>query len=69
MGVVEQALANRVGERGLLDVGMPLLDRELAGDDGGMQVVAILEHLEQILALLVLERGEGEVVDDEHVGA
>ena len=31
--------------------------------------VAILEDLEQVLALLVLERGEAAVVDDEHVDA
>jgi hypothetical protein len=35
MSVVEEAVADGIGDHWISDVIVPLLDRELAGDDGG----------------------------------
>jgi len=56
MSVVDEAVENGVGERWAADDLMPLLDRNLAGDEGRGALVAILDDFEEI-ALLRL--GEG----------
>jgi hypothetical protein len=47
MAVVDDAVEDGVCERGLVDVGVPLIDGELAGDQRGFLVVAILEDLQR----------------------
>ena len=69
MGVVKDAVANGVGQRRVADVRVPLFGEQLAGDDGGAQAVAIVEDFVQVMALLLLERGQSEVIDDEDVEA
>ncbi len=66
---VEHAIADRVGERGVADVLVPCLGRELSCNDDGARIVAVVEHFEQILALLIGERCDAEVVDHQHVEA
>ena len=44
--VVDEPIEDGVGERRLVDVGMPLIDGELAGDERGFLVVAILQDLQ-----------------------
>lgn len=41
---------------------MPSRDEELAGDDGGAAAVAVLEHFEQVVARLVVERLQASIV-------
>ena len=48
---------------------MPALARQLAGDDRRARAVAVLEDLEQVVALPVGERAEAPVVEDEDVDA
>jgi hypothetical protein len=69
VGVVQESVTDRIGERRLADVIVVLGRGQLAGDDGRPGAIAILEDLEQIAPLLVLERGEGEVIEEQHVGA
>lgn len=45
MSVVEQAIEDGVGDRGFTDPGMPVLDRQLRGNDGGAPVAAIIDQL------------------------
>ena len=54
---------------GVAEVVVPLGRRELAGDDGGAGAVAVLQDLEQVAALLVRDRREAPVVDDQDVDA
>jgi hypothetical protein len=56
VGVVHAAVADGVGQRRVTDDGVPVLRLELAGDDGRARVVAVIEQLKQVLAVL---RGEG----------
>jgi len=66
---VKEAVADGVGQSGVGEVVMPLGWRELAGDDGRAGAIAILEDLEEVAALLILDRGEAPVVDHEDVDA
>src|SRR5262245_18869120 len=54
VGVVQQAIADGVGQGRVADVIMTLTGWELAGDDRRAAAVAILEDLEQIPSLLIL---------------
>src|SRR2546426_12078875 len=64
VGGVNEAVADGVGQCGLPDRLVPLLDGELAGDERGGPLVTVLEDLEEVAPFLVLERCQGEVVED-----
>lgn len=67
MGIVYHAVADRVGDRGVTQGGVPLSGRELARDDRRGSVVPVLEDFEEVAALAVLERSDEQVVEHEHV--
>ena len=69
MGVVEEAVADGVGEGGIADEGVPLGDGELAGQDGGAGAVPVVEEFEEVTAILVSERVEPPVIDEQDVDA
>jgi hypothetical protein len=69
VSVVEQAIADGVGQRGLAEVVVPLGGWELAGDDRRAAAVAVFEDLEQVAALLILDGGEAPIVEDEDIEA
>ena len=69
MGVVEEAIADGVGDGGVAEVVVPLRNGDLAGEDRGTVAVAILDDLEQIPALEVADRRDPPVIEDEHVDA
>lgn len=58
-----------VGVGGIADQRVPLVDGELAGDDGGAAAVAILENnLQEVVAGCCVKRLEAPVVEDEEIG-
>jgi hypothetical protein len=67
VGGVKDAVADGVRGGGIGEVVVPVLGIELAGDDGGPCAVTVFEHFEQVAAFGVRDRGDGEVIDDEHV--
>ena len=68
MGVVDEAVEEGIDDGGIGDDLVPVLDRHLAGDDGGSALVAIVDDFEEIATLLAGERGEPPVViEDEQV--
>ena len=69
MGVVNEAVEDCIGVGWIADHRVPVLDGELAGDDGGTTPVAVLENLEQIVAGLGVERLQSPVVEDEELDA
>src|SRR3989442_3351595 len=69
MGVVQQAVADRVGRGRLAEVVVPLGGRQLARDDGRVGAIAILQDLEEVAALRILDRRQPPVVDDEDIEA
>ena len=68
MGVVQDTIADGIGQRGMPQVVMPQGRRELAGDDGRPEVIAILEDLEEILPVLVSNRRQPPVIEHKDVG-
>jgi hypothetical protein len=66
VGVVDEAVEDGIGDSGLAERAVPVADRELAGDDGGAELVAVLDDLEQIGGLFGCERSQRQVVDDEN---
>ena len=64
---MNQAVQDRIGKCGIFDVRMSLLDVELAGDDRGGSVVAIIEDFQEIALSLVGQRRDREVIDQEQV--
>ena len=48
---------------------MPAIARELTGDDRGPRAIAVVEDLQQVLALRVLEPDEAPVIEDEDIDA
>ena len=67
--VVHEAIEDRVGDRRLAQIRVPLIARELARDDRRAGGVAILHHLEEVLALDVAQGGEPPVIEHQHVDA
>src|SRR6185437_10049964 len=54
-----------VGKRGLPEIGMPGVHGELAGDERGAGVDAVIEDLQEICSVLGGQRGESPVVEDD----
>ena len=69
MGVVDEAVEDGVGQRGVADHVVPTVDRELAGDEGRGALVAVVDDLQQIAALLGGERCQAPIVEDEQLDA
>ena len=67
--VMHQSVKDGVAQGGVPDDLVPLLDGELAGDQGGAQAVAVLQDFEDVTALLFGEVGQSPVIDDEQVEA
>ena len=53
---MDDAVEDGVGEGGIADHLVPAIDRDLAGDQQRAPVVAVIDDLEQIAALLGVER-------------
>ena len=61
--IVHEAIEDSVGIGRIADHVVPLVDRDLAGDDGGASAVAFFENLEEIVACGGVERFETPVVE------
>src|SRR5262252_6152473 len=66
---VDEAVEHRVGNGGIADVSMPVVDWQLAGDDGGSAAVPIVDDFQQIASLLCGERCQSPVIENEHLHA
>ena len=64
VGVVDEAVEDGVGERGVADDLVPLLDRNLAGDQNRRALVAILEDFEEIALLGLGELRQAPIIQN-----
>lgn len=69
VGVMDQSVEDRVGERRVAQVAMPVIDRQRTGDQRGAALVAIVEDVEQIAHGLMGERREAEIIEEQQVDA
>jgi hypothetical protein len=65
VGVVHEPVEDGVGDGAIAEIGMPPIERQLAGDEDRGAIVSIVEDLQQVAHRLIGERRETEVVDDE----
>ena len=69
MGIVQQPVADRIGLIRIPDDGMPVLDRELGGDQGGGTFGSVLDHFHEIAALGVFQWPEEPIIDGQELEA
>lgn len=67
--VVDQSIEDSVGEGRILELAVPELDRELAGDEHAAALVAVFEQFEQQPLVARAHGHEAEVVEDDEVDA
>ena len=60
---MQHPIQNRIGQCWVVEVGMPMLCRELAGDQGGARTDPIIDHLQQIVALGLVEWSQAPIVE------
>lgn len=58
VGVVQQPVAYGVGQGRVTDIGVPVPDGALAGNNGGARLIAVFHDLQPVPVLLVGWRGE-----------
>ncbi len=69
MGIVHEAVEDRVGVGRIADDLVPRRERELGGDNRRSAAITLLEDFEQIVTGAGVEGFEAEVVKNEEVGA
>ena len=69
VGVVHEAIEDSVGDGGVADDVVPMLDGELAGDDRGATAVPVLHDFQEVAALLGEHRRQSPVIQDEQLDA
>ena len=65
--VVHEAIEDGVGDGRIGNRVMPVIDRQLAGHDRRAAVVPILDDLEYVATLLLGERGEAPIIQDQQI--
>ena len=67
MRAVHDAVQDGVGQRGLVQPGVPGRHRQLAGDERRASTHPVVEQLQQVVSLVRGNRRDAEVVQDEQV--
>lgn len=67
MRIVDETIEDGICQGGITDGFMPMVDGELACDDGGTPSVPVLDDLQQVPALRRNEDGKPPIVKDQHV--
>ncbi len=65
---MDQAVQNGIGEGGIPDDIVPVLEGELAGDEGGSSAGAVLDDLQEIAAFDLVQGSEAIIIDSQEVG-
>ena len=65
---MDEAVEDRVPEGGVADQVVPVLDQDLAGDEGGALAGTILDDFEEVPSFAIAHGGEAPIVQDEQIG-
>lgn len=68
VGVVDDPVEDGIGQGGVSDGPVPVLERELTCDKGSASAGPIFQDLEQVVTLPLGKRGESVVVEDQEIG-
>jgi hypothetical protein len=63
VGVMEEPIEDGIGNRGITNLLMPELDRQLTGDDRGCMTVPLLDDFQEIATLGIVHTGKTEIVE------
>lgn len=69
VSVVNEAVQDRITERGIADDVVPVRHGDLAGDDCGSAAMAIVEDLQEVATLRRIEDRQAPVVEDKELNA
>src|SRR5207249_10331396 len=69
VSVVYQPVEDGVGQGWIADLLVPAGERDLAGENRGPELIAILADLQEVAPLAFGQRGMSPIIDDEHVDA
>src|SRR5262249_11420292 len=69
MGVVDEPIQDGIRDGRIANQFVPMLDGELADDDGGGASMAVVESLQEIASLLGGEWGQTPIVQDQELDA
>src|ERR1039457_3953979 len=69
IGVVDQAIQDGIGHRGIRNNLVPLIDRELAGNEGGSLALAIIEHLQELAVEFSRHAGNAQIINYQQWGS
>ncbi len=64
VGVVQESVTDGIRQRRVADVGIPITNGALAGNDGSSQLVVVLNHFKEVAAFLVCQWSQQEIVDN-----
>ena len=67
VSVVNEAVEDGVGDGGIGDDLVPVVDRHLAGDDGRTALMAVIDHFEEIATLIAGEGSKPPIVEYEKI--
>src|SRR6202163_581566 len=67
MTAVHDAIEDGVGQRGIVEEGIPMFDRQLTGDQRRFAGGAIVKQFEQISTVGLADRCEAPIVEDEQI--
>jgi len=62
VGIVHQAVEDRIGHSGVADHLVPLVDGKLAGDQGGPRAVAIIDDFQELAVDFPRDAGDAEII-------
>jgi hypothetical protein len=65
---MDQAVQDRIGDGRITDMVMPVLHGELAGDEGRAGSMTVFDHLEQVSAFGITQRGQSQIIDHDQMG-
>ena len=65
---MDQAVQDSIGEGGVADDFVPVLEGELARDEGGSSAGAVLDDFEEIAAFDLVQRSKAVIIDNQEIG-
>jgi hypothetical protein len=65
---MNEAVEDGIGQRRVVEEGVPMFDGKLAGDECRAAVIAVIEDLEEVAFSSFSKWDESEIVDDDEVG-
>lgn len=66
---MDKPVEDGISQGGVTDSFMPVGDRQLTGDDGRADIVAVFKYFQEIMSSLVIEWLKPPVIDDEELGS